>query len=268
MHIAESKEQRKVALAGVATFRLDGGMSDTVTPALPAVTARRLIRSQATATLATSLANGGWPYASLVLTACDHNGSPLLLISALAEHTKNIASDARVSLLFDGTVGLVDRLTGARATVLGRAERSDEPRHRARFLARHPGAALYADFRDFAFYRIAMTRAHLVAGFGRIHWVEGSDLTSPATPALAEAEAGIVRHMNQDHADAVQLYAAGLLGRSGGGWIMTGCDPEGCDIARDGENLRLEFDAPVADAEGARAALVGLVKRARVTLVT
>ena len=245
-------------------------MSDIETPAVEtaAVAARRLIRSQASATLATRLAGEGWPYASLVLTACDHDGSPLLLISALAEHTKNIAADARVSLLFDGTVGLADRLTGARATLLGRAEPSREPRHRARFLARHPGAAMYAGFGDFAFYHIAVTRAHLVAGFGRIHWVEGADLLYPASAALMQAEAEIVAHMNRDHADAVQLYAAGLLGRDGGGWVMTGCDCEGCDLARDGETLRLPFATPVSDAEAARAELVRLVKRARVALVT
>ena len=128
-------------------------MSDTESPA---TAARRLIRSQSTATLATSLAGDGWPYASLVLTACDHDASPLLLISALAEHTKNITADPRVSLLFDGTSGLADRLTGARATVLGRAERSQEPRHRDRFLARHASAALYAGFGDFAFYRVTI----------------------------------------------------------------------------------------------------------------
>ncbi|HUN51591.1 MAG TPA: pyridoxamine 5'-phosphate oxidase family protein, partial [Candidatus Sulfotelmatobacter sp.] len=143
-------------------------MSDTEAPA---AAARRLIRSQNTATLATNLAAGdGWPYASLVLTACDHDGSPLLLISGLAEHTKNITADPRVSLLFDGTAGLADRLTGARATVLGRAERSQEPHHRERFLARHPSAAMYAGFGDFAFYRVSIARTHLVAGFGRIHW--------------------------------------------------------------------------------------------------
>jgi heme iron utilization protein len=245
-------------------------MSDPETPApeAAAAAARRLMRSQPSATLATNLVAGGWPYASLVLTACDHDGSPLLLISGLAEHTKNIAADPRVSLLFDGTVGLADRLTGARANVLGRAERTSEPRHRARFLARHASAAMYAGFGDFAFYRIAVTRAHLVAGFGRIHWVEGSEVLFPASPALMQAEAGIVEHMNRDHADAVQLYAAGLLGQEGGGWVMTGCDGEGCDLVREGESLRLPFDTAVSDAEGARAELVRLVKRARVTLVT
>ncbi|HYM30352.1 MAG TPA: DUF2470 domain-containing protein [Candidatus Cybelea sp.] len=229
----------------------------------PAAAARQLMRSLPSATLATALAGDGWPYASLVLVACDQDASPLLLISALAEHTKNLTAEPRVSLLFDGTVGLDERLTGARVSVLGRAERTDDPHHRARFLARHPSAANYADFRDFAFYRLNVERAHLVAGFGRIHWIAGSEIVIPPAPALREAEAEIIAHMNGEHADAVQLYAVRLLGRDGGGWRMTGCDPEGFELMRGTEIARVEFDRRVADAEAARAELVRLVKLAR-----
>lgn len=223
------------------------------------------MRAQDTATLATAHHDGGWPFASLVLVAADHDAAPLLLISTLAEHTKNLAAEPRVSLLFDGTAGLDSRLTGPRATVLGRAERSDTPRHRERFLARHPDAAVYADFADFAVYRIAVERAHLVAGFGRIDWISVNDLLYPLPEdfPLAEQEPGVVGHMNEDHDDAVQLYANRLLGAEGEGWRMTGCDPEGCDLRRRGDMLRLDFDKPVRDAETARVELVRLVKRAR-----
>jgi len=226
-------------------------------------TARRLMRTCRTATLGTLQKDEGAPYASLVLVAADQDGSPLLLLSTLAEHTKNLLADPRVSLLFDGTAGLDEPLTGARVTVQGRASRDDQPGSRARFLARHPSAAMYAGFGDFAFYRVAVDRGHIVAGFGRINWIAREALLFPATPALAEAETGIVEHMNADHSDAVQLYATRLLGLTGGGWRMTGCDPEGCDLARDSETARVEFDTPVADAEAARAELVRLVKRAR-----
>jgi hypothetical protein len=232
----------------------------------PGITARAVIRAAATAALATALPPDGRAYGSLVLAAVDHDATPLLLISRLAEHTRNIAADPRLSLLFDGTAGHEDPLTGPRVSLLGRAAPSAEPRHRARFLARHPGAARYADFGDFAFYRVEVERAHLVAGFGRIHWLErGELLYAGATAALAEAEAAIVAHMNEEHADAVQLYAAALLGKPGGGWRLTGCDPEGVDLRRGGETARLAFAHPVADAEGARAELVRLVKAARGT---
>lgn len=223
------------------------------------------MRSRDTATLATTHKNGGWPFASLVLVAADQDATPLLLISTLAEHTRNLAAEPRVSLLFDGTAGLDSRLTGPRVTVLGRAERADAPRHRERFLARHPDAAAYADFGDFAVYRIAVERAHLVAGFGRIDWISADDLLYPLPDdfPLSAQEAGVVGHMNEDHADAIQLYATRLLGAGDEGWRMTGCDPEGCDLRRRGDVLRLAFDKPVHDADAARVELVRLVKRAR-----
>ncbi len=237
----------------------------------PGAIARSVMRAADRAALATIMRaeqpDIGTPYASLVLVALDHDATPLLLISTLADHTRNIAADARVSLLFDGTAGLDEPLTGPRASVQGRAARTEDARHRARFLARHPGAALYAGFKDFAFYRVEVMRAHLIAGFGRIHWIDARDvvLESGASAGLAEHEAAIVEHMNADHADAVQLYATRLLGRSGEGWRMTGIDPEGIDLRRAGDVARLPFAAPVHDPESARAELVRLVKHARQT---
>lgn len=211
---------------------------------------------------------GGWPYPSLVMAALDYDATPLLLLSTLADHTRNIQADARVGLLFDGTGDLDQPLAGARVSVLGRAVADDRPRSRARFLARHPGAAMYADFADFAIHRVVVERAHLVAGFGRVHWIEAADLLLSGAPGgLDEHEDAVVRHMNEDHADAVQLYATVLLGlsdqdESGRGWAMTGLDPEGCDLRRGGEVARLDFDRPVHDAEEARVELVRLARRA------
>jgi putative heme iron utilization protein len=207
----------------------------------------------------------GWPYGSLVLTGCAHDGAPILLISDLAEHAKAIAADHRVSLLFDNVGGLDDPLTGARVTVMGTARRSTDPDDRARYLARHPSAAGYADFADFNFYRLAVTRAHLVAGFGKIHWIESGALLfdTQGSEALGAAETDIVTHMNQDHGDAIDLYAQNLLGLDGEGWSLTGVDPEGADLRLGGRVARVGFDTPVADADGARAELVRLVKRAR-----
>ncbi len=228
----------------------------------PAREAQRLMRALDRATLATSL--DGWPYASLVLTAADHDAAPLLLISDLAEHTKNLRRDPHVSLLFDGTAGHADPLTGPRVTVLGEIQPCDEPRLKTRFIARHAAAALYAGFGDFHFYRLAVSRAHLVAGFGRIHWIAADHLLFPAPPAaLAAAEPEIVRHMNEEHADTVRLYAHKLLGGTGEGWRLTGLDPEGVDLRQDNTRARLDFAQPVSDAEGARAELVRLAAAAR-----
>lgn len=233
----------------------------------PGETARGLVRAADRAALSTSLARdglAGWPYGSLVLVATDHDLSPLLLISDLADHTRNIAHDARVSLLFDGTAGAADPLTAARVSLLGRIARDDGPTNRARFLARHPSAETYAGFGDFHLHRIAIEAAHLVAGFGRIHWLSAAEIAPPAVPpALVAAEADIVEHMNRDHADALDAYARGLLGRAGTGWRMTGIDAEGCDLRRAGEVARVAFAEPVDGPDSARAALVRLAKQAR-----
>ncbi len=229
----------------------------------PAQQARAVARACKTASLATTMAGqNGQPYASLVLVAFDHDAAPLLLISRLAEHTKNLIGNDRVSLLCDGTAGFAEPLTGPRVSLLGRAIKTDDPRHRARFLARHPSAEMYAGFGDFAFYRLAIERAHIVAGFGRIHWLDDY-LYAGETEALIGAEAEILDHMNSDHADAVQLYAQKLLGRNGDGWRLCGLDAEGCDLIREQDLARLTFSKTVATAEEARIELVRLVKQAR-----
>lgn len=235
---------------------------------------RALMRRQAHAALATSLADGDGarPYASLVALACDHAASPLLLLSDLAQHSRNIAADGRVSLLFDGGAGAVaageDPLAAPRLSLLGEARRCDDARLLARFVARHPSAASYAAFGDFHLYRVEPGRAHLVAGFGRISWIEAAELRFAGdAAALAAVEAEIVAHMNADHADAVALYATRLLGRTGEGWRMTGIDPEGVDLRCGGETARLDFAdhaaVRVLDPDAARQALVTLAAAAR-----
>jgi putative heme iron utilization protein len=165
---------------------------------------RRMMRRQTHAVLATNLAEAppGHPYASLVAVACDIDSSPLLLLSDLAQHSRNIAADGRVSLLFDGGGDPLpepapsgDPLAAPRLSLLGEAERADGPRLRARFVARHPSAAAYAGFGDFRLYRVAIGRGHLVAGFGRISWIEPAELRFGGDArALAAAEADIVAH--------------------------------------------------------------------------
>jgi heme iron utilization protein len=145
----------------------------------PAQQVRDLLRAADRATLATCLpgaAYQAWPYASLVLMTAGSDGAPILLMSDLSEHAKNIAADNRVSLLIDGTAGRKDPLTGPRASLLGRALRADEPELKTRFLARHPAAKLYAGFGDFHIYRVEVTRVHFVAGFGRIHWLDAAEI--------------------------------------------------------------------------------------------
>jgi putative heme iron utilization protein len=240
-----------------------------------AVLARSLARAALKGSLATLQKASGHPYASLVLTATDADGSPILLISRLALHTQNLAADPRASLLIDATGSDADPMAGARITLIGAARPTVSPTARRRFLARHPAAAGYADFPDFAFYELDVASAHFIGGFGRIVDLPRADLLIEldGAQALIEREEDIVSHMNEDHADAIELYATRLLGAPcrrhvsdmTGAWRMTGIDPEGCDLVLGARALRLNFASRVTSAEEARAELVRLVAVARAT---
>jgi len=225
--------------------------------------ARRVSRLALTGSLGT-LGADGHPFTSLVTTATSISGKPVLLLSQLAVHTKNLERDPRASLLLVGPGGEGgDPLAGARVTVLGRVAVDDDPRLRQRFLSRHPEARGYADFKDFAFYRMTVESAHLVAGFGRIVGIPATDLLVEASEALADGEAGAVEHMNDDHADAIQLYATQLLGLAEGPWRLTGLDPLGLDLICDSTPARLDFPAAVDGPGSLRQMLVALAGEAR-----
>lgn len=227
--------------------------------------ARVLMRGCNRVALATLLPDedgGARPFASLAAVAFDHDGSPLLLLSRLAEHTRNLAADARLSLLFDGTEGLANPQEGARATVIGRAGRSDDPRHRARYLARHPAARLHADFADFAFYRVAIEAVHHVGGFARAVRLDGAPLVEAAVARrMAEAEPELLRRLAEDEA-GLAARCARACGGGAGDWCFTGIDADGADLARgEAAFLRVSFEAPVTDADEAVAALRMLAAR-------
>jgi putative heme iron utilization protein len=230
-----------------------------------AATARGMVRASLKGALATVHKVSGHPYASLVLTATDVDGTPILLISKLALHTQNLAADPRASLLIDATGTEASPMEGARVTLIGAMRPAASATARPRFLARHPSAAGYADFPDFGFFALDVQSAHYIGGFGKIVDLAREDLLLALDDAegLAAAEPGIVSHMNADHADAVELYATRLLGAQPGAWRMTGIDPEGCDLVLGARGLRLAFATRITDANAARKELVRLVGVAR-----
>lgn len=225
-------------------------------------TARHVVRSVATASLAT-LDPDGTPFASLVTVATTLAGQPLLLLSSLARHTANLARDSRASLLAVAPGGEQgDPLAGARVSLTGHVARDDDPDTRRRFLARHAEAGAYADFKDFAFYRLAPSGGHLIAGFGRIVDVAAVELVVDVGE-FGRSEAGAVAHMNADHAEALALYATRLLGQPDGDWQATGADPEGLDLRFGALRARLPFPRRVQSGGELRAALVELAQEAR-----
>jgi putative heme iron utilization protein len=227
--------------------------------------ARALTRRALKASLASIAVSNGYPYASLITIATEAGGAPVFLISGLAQHTKNLNADSRASILFDGTGAAGDPLQGARVTLIGRAEKIADEAVKRRFLARHPEAAFYAGFPDFAFWRLAVEGAHYIGGFGRIVDLGVSDLLLGIEGAddLIAAEAGIIEHMNADHADAIALYATALAGAPAGPWRMSGIDPEGCDLICADDARRIPFKARIATPGEARMELVRLAAEAR-----
>lgn len=224
-----------------------------------------LVRRARSAALATALAGDeGFPYASLVTVATDIDGSPVLLLSELSDHTRNLKADGRAALLFEEAAGLANPQTGARVTVLGTVRMTDDERQRRRFLARHPDA-FYAEFADFHIYAMTVSKAHWVGGFGKSVWFPADDLiTDPQTAGnLAACETEVLAHMNEDHREAIGLYAQDLLGLPQGNWLMTGVDSEGCDLRCGDRYARLDFDERITDAASLRAVLINLARRAR-----
>lgn len=232
-----------------------------------AADARTLIRRASKGSLASLDTPSGAPYASLITLATDAAGAPIFLISSLARHTRNLVGDPRASILIDGTDAAADPLQGARLTLQGRAEKVNDEAVRRRFLARHPEAEFYVDFPDFSFWRLDLESAHYIGGFGRIVDLAVGDLLVPleGAGALLEAEPEIVAHMNEDHADAIALYALAFTGGDPGPWRMTGIDPYGCDIALGQDGRRIAFAAPVLTPGDARKELVRLAEEARAT---
>jgi heme iron utilization protein len=230
-----------------------------------AATARVLVRRGVKAALATLEKGSGHPYASLVATATEPDGSPIFLISRLALHTQNLLVDARASLLFDATDDRGDPLAGPRVTLMGHASATTGPTTRSRFLARHPAALSYVDFADFAFYGLTVESAHFVGGFGRITNLAPTDLLLRMGEAadLIAAEAEIVANINRDLSDEVQLLATCRAASPPGRWRVTGVDPAGVDLMLGGHARRIEFDAPVSTASAARQQLLRLLTAAR-----
>jgi len=228
------------------------------------IAAKKLMREGRSGALATLMAGSGDPYCSLVNVASAPDGAPLLLLSKLAVHTKNVLADSRASLMLDERKE-GDPLQGARVMLMGRLAATEEPAARAAYLRRQPEAEMFAGFADFAFYRMEINRAHLVAGFGRIVDLTAQDVLTDTTgaEALIDAEADAIAHMNADHAEACRLYATKLLGGPDGDWKCAGIDPEGIELQQGRMALRLFFPQRVTGPGPLRAVLKDLAEQAR-----
>jgi len=225
-----------------------------------ALTARQLLTHQSVGVLSThSLDVEGYPFGSIAPYTLNYDGEPIILISDIAQHTRNIKQNNRVSLtVFDPDSD--DPQSGSRLTWIGDAqpiEQSDVAT-RNRYLRYFPSSESYFATHDFSFYRIGLRRARFIGGFGQIFWIE-ADAMLIKNP-FREAEHGIVEHMNTDHQQALFHYCK-LFGRAEAKTaIMTGIDSEGFDLLADKRKLRIDFDSPITTSEEARANLVRLAR--------
>ncbi len=235
-------------------------MAESEIPSAPSPIwqARQLLRAARVGTLATT--TNGQPFASLVTPACAPDLSVLMFISTLSEHTRQLRADPRCALMVMGEATSVNPQTAPRLSLTGIAEPEPDPALKARWLAVHPYAALYAEFTDFSLVRIRLQSAQLVGGFARAHRLRMADLTPDvdATARLLASEDGIRTHCNNDHADALALLA-GVPGE----WRMVAVDVDGCDLACGDAVRRIAWSAPVADAGDVRTELVRLTQSAR-----
>jgi putative heme iron utilization protein len=236
--------------------------------------ARALISSERDGMLCTlSSKLEGWPFGSIAPYALGESGEPLLLISEIAEHTRNLRADARVSLLVRDSRALADPQAGARATLIGYAMPVPAPyleHEQARYLELFPNASSFFQAHDFSLFQIKVSQVRFIGGFGEIYWLPAEQaLDRPGTAAadpLASQAAGICEHMNQDHADALVLFSrqAALQANAA---RMIHVDAFGFDVvAITGgahKHLRVDFPSPVATSEETRAAMIELVRRAR-----
>lgn len=232
--------------------------------------ARTLIETGRLGTLSTQLTeHGGGPFGSLMPYGVDGDGQPILLISRLAVHSRNLAADARASLLV-AEAGDDDALALGRVTLVGRvAPLADDERAASRdgYLARHASAAAWVDFADFAFHRLAVDAAYFVAGFGAMGWVDGGDYRAATPDPLVPYAPGILAHMNADHADALRLYCQAFAGITTEQATMTAIDRLGmrvrAETADGARALRIAFPRPVHTSNEARVVLVEMVRDAR-----
>ena len=227
----------------------------------PVPDARALLRASRAGTLATN--GDGQPFASLVTPATAPDGSVLLLLSGLSEHTRHLRNEPRCAVMVAGLPTEANPQTAPRLTITGIAATEPNPALKARWVALHPYAAFYAGFGDFQLWRIAPKAGLYIGGFASATRLRQADLAwdPAAVEAVATAEHSVLAHCNDDHADALDRIAA-AHGASGSGWRMVACDVDGCDLACDEVVLRIPWSDPVANAADIRSALVRLTKAA------
>lgn len=252
-----------------------GPRSRSSTPEVPqpshAERARTLLYRSRTASLSTlSRHQPGFPFGSVMPFALDDEGRALMLISKMAMHTQNLDEDPRASLLVPEEETSKSPLGAARVTLVGRGLPVPEAELegvKELYLERHDAARYWVDYADFGFYRLETEAVYFVGGFGVMGWVEVEDYAVASPDPLADAGPGIIAHMNEDHADALALFARVYGGVETAEATMTAVDRLGFHLQVKSEEryhgLRIPFPRPIEDPRDSRGVMVEMVREAR-----
>ena len=232
--------------------------------------AKQFLRSTRSGVLSSFSAKfAGYPFGSVMPFVLGHDCQPIVLISTIAEHTKNIIANPKVSLLV--FAGAEDLHANGRLTLIGEAEQLDknDADLMARYCRYFPESTGYLAMHDFQFYRIHIAQARYIAGFGKMSWVSGDEIVNINQPSneIAALETSMIEHMNADHIDSMLLYCQHFHGVTPSRVSLIGVDCDGFDVEAVVDNdiklLRFTFAAPIFDANSARVAFAGLSKVAR-----
>ena len=250
---------------------------------------RQLIRSSSRAYLATELNKENkkkmisdnkiyLPYVTFVMVAFDYDCSPLLLLSDLSEHTKNLKNNNIISLLFceeqrneeifpkfnttdrSENENYEDPMSRPRVTVVGQIEKVDLTHQKKRFLSRHPASKLYANFKDMGIYQVNFSGGHITGGFAKVKWFEKSELYFKNYTGFKEDEFEIMDHMNNQHQKTINLITKYLIPEinDDNNWKITGIDPEGFDLRFTDQLKRYTFKKPINDSNQLRKVFIKL----------
>lgn len=231
--------------------------------------ARRLLHKERHGVLCTlSQSLDGWPFASLTPYAFAASGAPIILTSQLAEHTRNIYADPRVSLFIIDAEAQANPQAGARLTLMGTAEQmggAEAEEAKRRYLARFPGSENLFQMSDFTLFQLSIERGRFIGGFGEIFWISPGDLLEPLAneDPLADHAAEICKHLNDDHAHALTLLVAAHTGLIVNAARAVGIDKLGLDLEAGAQRVRIAFPRPATTPDEARKILVELVRQAR-----
>ena len=226
--------------------------------------------------------NKPFAYSTFTLAAFDYDLSPILLLSDLSEHTKNIHEKNSASLMlceesrlynlfqkFDNKFSSYeDPMSRPRVTLIGKLKKTKDPNHRKRFISRHPASNLYANFKDMNFYKMDVKSAHLIGGFAQVKWFTSEDILCKNISNFKDSEENIINHMNSSHKKSIKMYVNNLMQNEisreqrNGDWSITGIDPDGFDLRKKQITSRFFFEKEISNAKKLRGVFVNLHKRA------